>query len=289
MKDSGLLFLDHFTELKVFGEGTEEFLQGQIATDIKKIDEENSSLSCICNAKGRVISSFILLKDNSLVNSFSFIGPKETMIKTKKELSKYISFYKSEMKIVNNSNLFACKKDLLRLLAEDLGFNKNNTRNYQGQYFLNFLNKNYVLIYATKELAKVLKEISTKNYKWNQDEILSMNVEITEETSEKYTPHELNYPTTGRIDFEKGCYTGQEIIARMQYRSETHPQLFNLVSKSKVLSNMVITPKASDKKIGNVVSSSKLKDKYYFLVSLSKELETKEIRIRELDLDLKIN
>ena len=75
----------------------------------------------------------------------------------------------------------------------------------------------------------------------------------------------------------------------MQYRSKTHPQLFNLVSKSEVLSNMVITPKTSDKKIGNVVSSSKLKDKYYFLVSLSKELETKEIRIRELDLDLKIN
>ena len=38
----------------------------------------------------------------------------------------------------------------------------------------------------------------------------------------KYTPHELGYHQTNRIDFEKGCYTGQEIVARMHYRAKNY-------------------------------------------------------------------
>ena len=75
----------------------------------------------------------------------------------------------------------------------------------------------------------------------------------------------------------------------MQYRSKTLPVLYILESEEEVKRNMVITKRNSDKKIGNVVSSVKSGTGFIFLASISKNLEEKEVRIRELNLDLSIN
>ena len=49
---------------------------------------------------------------------------------------------------------------------------------------------------------------------------------VTAPLSEKYTPQLLNYDISGLIDFKKGCYTGQEVVARMFYRGEAKKRLF---------------------------------------------------------------
>lgn len=289
MKDSGLVFLKDFAELQVLGEDSREFLQGQISADMEKISEINSSLGCLCNVKGRVISSFYIIKNNS-DDSFSLIGPKQTIKRTFEELSKYIPFYKSKMEVVDKSNLFGCKKETSEVLFGSIDFVKQNTINYQDLKLLHFLNKHFILIYASEDLSKTLKAISTNDpSEWTLDEINNRNVEIEENTSQLYLPHELHYHESGRIDFKKGCYTGQEIIARMQYRSKTLPVLYILESEKEVKRNMVITKRNSDKKIGNVVSSVKSGTGFIFLASISKNLEEKEVRIRELNLDLSIN
>lgn len=290
MKDSGLVFLKNFSELSISGEGSKDFLQGQISADIDKIDENNSSLACLCNVKGRVISSFTLIKDTSGKNRFSLVGPKETIQRTERELRKYIPFYKSEMKIRNESNLFGCKEEISEILFGDLNFSENNTVSFQNEKLIRFLNKSFILIYASSELSDTLRAISNEDpYEWILDDISNKNVEIDENTSELYLPHDLNYHENGRIDFEKGCYTGQEIIARMQYRSKNLPRLYLLNSMKEVKTNMVVTKKNSEKKIGSVVSSVKNSNGSSFLVSISKNLEEKEISIRELDINLSIN
>ena len=290
MKDSGLVFLKNFSELSISGEGSKDFLQGQISADIDKIDENNSSLACLCNVKGRVISSFTLIKDTSGKNRFSLIGPKETIQRTERELRKYIPFYKSEMKIRNELNLFGCKEEISEILFGDLNFSENNTLSVQNEKLIRFLNKSFILIYASSELSDTLRAISNEDpSEWILDDISNKNVEIDENTSELYLPHDLNYHVNGRIDFEKGCYTGQEIIARMQYRSKNLPRLYLLNSMKEVKTNMVVTKKNSEKKIGSVVSSVKNSNGSTFLVSISKNLEEKEISIRELDINLSIN
>ena len=62
---------------------------------------------------------------------------------------------------------------------------------------------------------------------WKSSIIDNLDPEIYSENSEKYTPQELGYDKNGRIDFQKGCFTGQEIIARMHYRS---PGIFSIAS-----------------------------------------------------------
>ena len=59
-----------------------------------------------------------------------------------------------------------------------------------------------------------------------RDHILQGIPDIYPETSGKYLPHELNLIALGAISFDKGCYTGQEIIARMHYRGKLKTQLY---------------------------------------------------------------
>ena len=80
----------------------------------------------------------------------------------------------------------------------------------------------------------------------------NIDPEIYSETSDKYTPQELGYDKNGRIDFKKGCFTGQEIIARMHYRS---PGIFSIarveIDDTNKSFNEVFT--VNDKKVGNIL------------------------------------
>lgn len=96
--------------------------------------------------------------------------------------------------------------------------------------------------------------IVVSDEEWTKDCIKKGKAEINDDLSEKFTPHELNYHNNGIINFQKGCFTGQEVIARMQYRGklkfalarfETYkPQL---IERGEVLTNQL------GKNIGQVI------------------------------------
>ena len=110
---------------------------------------------------------------------------------------------------------------------------------------------------------------------WDSMNISSLNPEIFLETSEAYTPHELNYHLNERIDFTKGCYTGQEIVARMNYRAKTLPRIYKgSCSDTNLKLNMNITEETKDKvnqkkgKLGNIIGLRVKDNKSDILVSM---------------------
>ena len=60
MEKSKLISLEHLRVLQISGKGAFDLLQGQITCDIEKINFQQSALGALCNAKGRVVSSFIV-------------------------------------------------------------------------------------------------------------------------------------------------------------------------------------------------------------------------------------
>ena len=98
-------------------------------------------------------------------------------------------------------------------------------------------------------------------------------VEITESISEVFTPHELNYQNLGLINFEKGCFTGQEVIARMHYRGKLKFSLAKFsVDERNLLKELDFIFNKDGKKLGQVV----LKEKNEGLVTLKDKLVTKK-------------
>ena len=71
---------------------------------------------------------------------------------------------------------------------------------------------------------------------WRKNCILSGLCEITNYTTETFTPHDLNYQNQNIINFDKGCYTGQEVVARMHYRAKLKSAM--LLTESSALKNI---------------------------------------------------
>lgn len=96
----------------------------------------------------------------------------------------------------------------------------------KADYFLMVLSEPMIEIVekALGKYARFSKVTLTPCHSDHSEESPDGNVElITPETSEQFTPHKLNYHLIpGMIDFNKGCYTGQEIIARVHYLSKKH-------------------------------------------------------------------
>ena len=281
MTNIKLIKLDYLSTLSFSGEGALELLQGQITCDMEKVNEQHSSLGALCNIKGRVVSSFLVTSGKK--SEFNLIGPKETLIKTHKTLKKYLPFYKVKVEQDSSYNFYAVEKR---------GFKKNfgieipdykNTLVYDNVRFISYLKKEFLLaIKQSKAKSEFLKDSKTQNslYEWFLDELYALNIEVTEELSGLYTPHELSYDRTSRIDFKKGCYTGQEIVARMHYRAKNLPKIMLAECKEIDLKvNMTICDK-KDKKVGNIVKIVNKSDKSICGLSLKTDELTQEFQVK---------
>ena len=120
---------------------------------------------------------------------------------------------------------------------------------------VHYLNKDFHLLIAEEISAFGAYKIVEKPDLWKLDEIKHHNFEISSSTTGIFTAHELGYDKSKRIDFEKGCYTGQEVVARMQYRAKKLPKILYRESKntyevmSKIYNDL-------EKQIGTVLSLS---------------------------------
>ena len=115
---------------------------------------------------------------------------------------------------------------------------------------------------------------------WELDNILNKDFNIQTKDANKYTPHELGYHQTNRIDFEKGCYTGQEIIARMHYRAKKLPYLIiGSVDKKENLTHEVFNEK--NKKVGSLLSNAAQVDSNLCLLSMNKNYDDEKVKFKD--------
>ena len=92
----------------------------------------------------------------------------------------------------------------------------------------------------------------------------------------KFTPHELGYHLNTRIDFEKGCYTGQEIVARMHYRAKKLPEIL-VRSTNKEVEDLTKVYDKDNKVVGLILSSTKTDSNYHCLLSMNKNYSGQDL------------
>ncbi len=98
-------------------------------------------------------------------------------------------------------------------------------------------------------------------------------VEVNKHTSSKFTPHELNYQNNELIDFSKGCFNGQEVIARMEYRGKLKFALKIADNFQNEIKEYSIYNKEG-KKVGEVLSKE---GKYGFIFFKNKDDQAESI------------
>ena len=171
----------------------EEFLQGQLTSDISSLTNGSSQLSSICNHKGQVIADLIAYKHE---DKFKIIIDKSLMEVFIDELSPFAKFFSTKFDLSSERVIGGVfKKD-----SSELSYATGNSFK--------------VAIELKKEDCKHKSSISCD--KWDLANKLLGIFFLKKEDSGKYRPIEINYDKL-RVSFEKGCYRGQEIVARMKY------------------------------------------------------------------------
>ena len=268
MKGKDLIKLEHLSILEINGKGSFELLQGQITSDMEKVSQDNCVMGSICDIKGRVVSSFIVAKIKEEKDSFFLVGETKALEATKTNLEKYQPFYDCSLNHREDIKFYAIEESCL---MSDFPESKLDISSqiYDSFFRLHYLEKKYHLIAFTESEEFKGYSISSDKLLWKVDEIINQNFEITSEVINKFTPHELGYHLNTRIDFEKGCYTGQEIVARMHYRAKKLPQILVRTTDKEVEDFMKVYDK-NNKAVGLILSCAKINNEYQCLLSMNK-------------------
>jgi len=246
----------HLGVLTISGADAARLLQGQISCDINDLTETKSSLGALCNPKGRVITSFLLIKKADV---FLMILPIVLLESVKKRLQMYV--LRSAVSIADSSEQYCLLGLSSSILATESFLHTQQLDHVSIQFSVK---QNRQLIIAETEIAIAFwSEQLAIGYKpenseyWRYLDLLAGIPWLTNDTSEEFIPQMLNLDELGAISFSKGCYTGQEIVARTHYLGKAKRSLFlaeSAVPNAPLPNDIIIDDSADDgQPIGRVL------------------------------------
>ena len=226
---NGDLFLTDLSWLgliEVSGEDRKTFLQGQLTNDINAISSSLSHLSGLCTPKGRMRALFsIFARKDSLFLQL----PINLLEENLKRLKMFVLMSKVELKDVSNElikiGIFGNKAEKY---LQEVGFTiptENNIISENNELQLIRLSGTRprfecigpveAMISLWQSLQENAQFMNTSH--WRLLDIQSGIPNVFPQTNESFIPQMLNLQVLNGISFKKGCYTGQEVVARMQY------------------------------------------------------------------------
>ncbi len=220
--------LSHLGLLEISGADAVTFLQGQVTNDVKLLVGNNAHYSAYCNPKGRILALFLAFSHHDHLH---LQCNRELLEPIMKRLKMYVMRSKVEIKDVSDSIIkFGINgPEAAQILAPS--FAKIPTQDYE----LASLDNSAILklpsfnddarfeIFTDATNApliwnalKASCQVVEKPH-WDWLEIQAGIPDIALKTQEQFVPQMLNLDLLNAINFKKGCYTGQEIVARTHY------------------------------------------------------------------------
>jgi tRNA-modifying protein YgfZ len=251
--------------LKISGSDAEIFLQNQLTNDITKLNSYRIQLNAYCQHQGKIIGFFWLMRYEDYF---------------------FISFSKDLLeKIKSRLQMFVIMSDVI---IDDVSENYNQ---------IGLIDENQSNAFKINDKLSILIEsrnnqhdlIMNSNHDWAKACIDSSLPEVFAITSEKFVPQMLNLDIDEiGVSFSKGCYPGQEVVARLHYLGSAKRRLFTFTSDKEMQvgdSLYCYTSKAAKirgdryKGSGIVVSKVKYHSLFYCLATLDVDLLDKEITL----------
>ena len=237
-----LTSLTHQALLKVTGSEAETFLQGQLTSDIKDVTDTLAQISAYCDPKGQVLAIFLVFKyqgdyylsfDSSLKESIQkrltmFVMRSDVQISDVSNSLIHIGFAGEFGDLDIQRRLDTKVKEIYETgYIEEEGMTDVCVVKVPGPYH------KYDLFGPADQVELAWKSLRTNadltnSYDWNLLNIAAGVPEITTETSAQFIAQFLNLDKLDGINFKKGCFPGQEIIARVHYRGKVTKRMFRI-------------------------------------------------------------
>jgi len=213
-------FLDeNLAVLAVNGKDNKKFLQGQLTNDIIGLDSEKYLLSSYCTHQGKVIANIqVLLVDETIL----LLLPKSIVSIFIDKISKYILMSDVEFVHITEAKVLSIiGNEAIKILADE---------KFQEIYTHKKIDEKTILINMSTSFASLCRYIVLDSNAENNIKIQSYTgtytclidlfnlfTRLTEKDIEKFIPQVLNADKLNTVNYKKGCYTGQEVVARTHY------------------------------------------------------------------------
>ena len=215
---SGVAELSHLGVIRVAGEEASKFLQGQLTQDVVLLGLSEARLAAFCNAKGRMQASFIVFKRSH--EEILMLCSRDILPATLKRLSMFVLRAKAKLSDATaDYALFGLAGNAIESIAGGA----------QAPWVkADFDAQSLVFLYPGAGQSRALlcapsgtpapagQSLALDHWHWLA--VQAGIAMITQPIFEVFVPQMLNYESVGGVSFKKGCYPGQEIVARSQFR-----------------------------------------------------------------------
>lgn len=227
--------LSAFGLISLQGNDAVSFLQGQVTTDTGQVSDQHSQLSAMCSPKGRMLASFRIVKRD---DRYYLVLPSSMLESVLKRLRLFVLRADVHLEDASDQLLIiglqgagtaGKAEELLGKLpgAVDEVAQVRETSLVR----LAGVQDRFLAIgpvEAVKTLWSTLTEVArpVAGKAWALTEILAGVPTIYPQTADAFVPQMVNYQAVGGVSFNKGCYTGQEVVARMHYLGKLKRRMY---------------------------------------------------------------
>ena len=227
----------NFGMLRLTGPDAIKFLQGYTTCDLAPVTAGGASVGAICNLKGRMVTSFrvAMFETDLLLRMHRALVPKTIAF-----LSKYIVFSKAEMHdaseqwLVGGLTTTNVQRDAVKPMDTGLEVGLGGDR---------------AELWSRRPI-----QAEEDSDAWHRLDIYAGLAWISPETAGEYLPQMFAYDALGAVDFEKGCYLGQEIVARAHFRGTIKRRIYRAGSSAEVPLGAPLWD--GNREVGQVVASA---------------------------------
>lgn len=239
--------------IRVSGEDAETFLQNQLTNDIREVTETSHQISAWCSPKGRIIATFRIFRRK---DDFYLCVAADLLEHVIKKLGMYVMMSKVSIEDASDSLVYFgfSGENAVSLLQNAVAAQSGLDSTLANQAGQGINHQSFSIlcidgsapgaipgtmprfeIYAEAAEGKQLLQALSQTARifpqcaWDYHNILAGIPVITKASSEKWIPQMVNYTAIGGVSFKKGCYPGQEVVARLNYLGKTRRRMYHLL------------------------------------------------------------
>jgi folate-binding protein YgfZ len=234
LPESFAIELTNLSAISLSGEEKSKYLQGQVTCDVESAEPHSLLNGAHCNAKGKTLSAFRFI---NRLDAHLLIQDKSSIATSLAELKKFGVFAKVEINesaelsfiaLVGSEAETIIKKEF-QVLPDNLSpvIQVDTTT----IVYIAGRQARFLLIDSQDKTQQLLKTFNLNSFNhnlWNLLEIIEGFPVLNDKAVAEYVPQMLNLQAIHGISFTKGCYLGQETVARMQYLGKNKRALFAL-------------------------------------------------------------
>lgn len=213
--------------LAIDGPDAATFLQGQATCDTRLVSPARGALGALCNLQGRMIASFFVV---AAPDGLRLVMPRDRVAPVLQHLKKYAVFSKVMLRDAGDERLLtglfgAGAEAAAAALAGNVPAATHDAGTTEALTLLRLRGKHRFLAISAAPLA--IDAAASDLAHWTQSAIAAGELLVDGANADKFLPQGLNYDVIDGVSFKKGCYTGQEVVARMHFKGKMKERLYH--------------------------------------------------------------